>query len=85
MKKFILLSALIFPVSSLAGTGFTSNGVGYSCYQDFADAIGDAQKNADRNAKNTCGEVRAWRVSEFQRVDHGSYCAVKVQAKYICQ
>ncbi|WP_413290284.1 hypothetical protein [Bdellovibrio sp. HCB337] len=85
MKKIILTSALIFPFFSLASTGFTSHGVGHDCYQDFSDAIADAQKDADRNAANMCGEVRAWRVSEFQIVGNGGYCTVRVKAEYVCQ
>ena len=85
MKTVILISALIFPIFSLASIGFISQGVGYDCYQDYSDARDDAQKDADRNAKNLCGEVRAWRVSDFRSVGYGHYCAVRVQAKYVCQ
>jgi len=87
MKKVILISALIFPLFSLASIGFISQGVGYDCYQDYSEARDNAQKDADRNAKNMCGEVTAWRVSEFQIVGNasGSHCAVRVQAKYVCQ
>ncbi len=85
MKKAILIAILTFPFLTFAGIGFISNGTGHSCYQDVSDAIVQAQKNADENAENMCGEVRAWRVSKYHRTDNGSYCAVKVQAKYICQ
>ncbi len=85
MKKAILTAILTFPFLTFADIGFISRGTGHSCYQDFSDALSQAQKNADENAENMCGEVSAWRVSKYQRTDNGSYCAVRVQAKYICQ
>lgn len=56
--------------SDLRGIQPTFIASGGSCfvYQDISDALEQAKKFADANARQICGNVKAWRVSEYHRI-----------------
>lgn len=83
--KVLLFVAAILPIVCFANSSFLSEGVGFSCYQEYDDALANARSSADNNAQRLCNNEKAWRLSEFKHLQSTSYCQVRVQAKYLCQ
>ena len=64
-------------------TVFNSRGAGYYCYQEYEDALIDAQNAVFYNADKVCAPEKAFRVSILEHLS-GGRCTVRLSANFVC-
>lgn len=83
MKTWIM-GAMLMASTSWGAPVFTTEGRGYTCYQDYPHALANAKNEADTKARYKCGQRATKRLTDFIIEQKPQACLVIVYARYAC-